>query len=117
MKLRSQILSILIISGLLPLALAFAYAIWYSSNITSELTLNAAEQKLEAASEKISDYFDSRLAEVEMISHHPLVSSMNFPAMRPYLIETLDLKKNHYEKLPASNSIILYFTSISPNSH
>jgi len=98
MKLRSQILSILIISGLLPLALAFAYAIWYSSNITSELALNAAEQKLETASEKLSAYFDSRLAEVEMISHHPLVVSMNFPAMRPYLLETLALKQAHYEK-------------------
>jgi len=98
MKLRSQILSILIISGLLPLVLAFAYAIWYSSNITSELALNAAEQKLETASEKLSAYFDSRLAEVEMISHHPLVVSMNFPAMSPYLLETLALKQAHYEK-------------------
>jgi len=98
MKLRSQILSILIVSGLLPLALAFAYAIWYSSNITSELALIAAEQKLETASEKLSAYFDSRLTEVEMISHHPLVVSMKFPAMRPYLLEVLELKQAHYEK-------------------
>lgn len=117
MKLRSQILSILIISGLLPLALAFAYAIWYSSNITSELTLNAAEQKLETASEKLSAYFDSRLAEVEMISHHPLVSSMDFPSMRPYLLETLKLKGTYYEKFIVGREDGSFYNTAGGNPH
>jgi len=117
MKLRSQILSILILSGLLPLALAFAYAIWYSSNLTSELTLNAAEQKLETASEKISAYFDSRLAEVELISHHPLVSNMNFPAMRPYLLDTLELKKSHYEKFIVGRADGSFHNTAGGNPH
>ena len=117
MKLRSQILSILIISGLLPLALAFIYAIWYSSNITSELTLNAADQKLESASEKISAYFDSRLAEIEMISHHPLVSSMNFPEMRPYLVNTLELKKPHYEKFIVGRDDGSFHNTAGGNPH
>jgi len=117
MKLRNQILSILIISGLLPLALAFAYAIWYSSDITSELTLSAAEQKLETASEKLSSYFDSRLAEVEMISHHPLVISMNFSAMQPYLAEILDLKKPHYEKFIIGRSDGTFHNTAGGNPH
>jgi len=117
MKLRSQILSILIISGLLPLALAFAYAIWYSSNIASELTLSAAEQKLETASEKISAYFDSRMAEVEMISHNPLVSSMKFTDMKPYLINTLELKKPHYEKFIIGRSDGTFHNTAGGNPH
>ena len=117
MKLRSQILSILIISGLLPLALAFAYAIWYSSSITSDLTLNAAEQKLESASERISAYFDSRLAEVEIISHHPLISSMNFPDMRPYLVNTLELKKPHYEKFIVGRDDGSFHNTAGGNPH
>jgi len=98
MKLRTQILSILIVSGLLPLAAAFIYAIWHSSNITNELTLNAAEQKLQSASQNLSAYFNARIAEVEMISNHPHVKSMDFLTMRPYLIQTLNLKNKHYEK-------------------
>lgn len=98
MKLRNQILTALIISGLLPLALAFLYAIWHSSDITSNLSLDNAEERLEVAAEKLSAYFNSRQIEVEMMSKNTDVRSMDFTLMRPYLIESLAFKNKYYEK-------------------
>ena len=98
MKLRNQILTALIFSGLFPLATAFVYAIWHSSVTTNELTLSAAEQRLQVVSEKLSAYFDARLAEVDVISRNPDVQSMDFKTMRQYLMRVLDDKKHHYEK-------------------
>jgi PAS domain S-box-containing protein len=98
MKLRNQILITLIISGLLPLALAYFYAIWHSSKITTELTLKTAEERLEVVAEKLSAYFEARLAEIDILASNPLVQSMDFPTMRPFLMRTLDQKKQHYEK-------------------
>lgn len=98
MKLKNQILSALILSGLLPLALAFLYAIWHSSNITSKLSLENAEERLELAAERLSTYFNSRQIEIEMMARNPKVQSMDFSLMRPYLIESLALKNQFYEK-------------------
>ena len=98
MKLRNQILTALFLSGLLPLAIAFIYAIWHSSAITHELTLDAAEKRLEVVAEKLSGYFDARRAEIEIISRTSIVQSMEFSQMRPYLLQTLHDNKEHYEK-------------------
>ncbi len=98
MKLRNQILTILIFCGLIPLAAAFIYAIWYSTSTTENLTLEAAEQRLKLASAKIADYFNQRLTEVEILAMDPRVRSMQFKEMRPYLIDALNHKKPHYEK-------------------
>ena len=98
MKLRSQILTALIFSGLFPLATAFVYAIWHSSSTTNELILSEAEQRLEVVSEKLSAYFDARLAEIDVIASNADVQSMDFKKMRPYLMGMLNNKKQHYEK-------------------
>lgn len=98
MKLRTQILITLLICGLIPLASAFAYAVWYSSKITDSLTLSTAETRLELAATHLSSYFESRLIEVDMIASNPEVQSMDFMKMRPALIKTLQKKINHYEK-------------------
>jgi len=98
MKLRNQILSALIFSGLFPLATAFAYAIWHSSNISNELILSVAEQRLQVVSEKLSSYFDARLAEIDVIASNNNVKSMDFNKMRPYLMRMLTDKQQHYEK-------------------
>ena len=98
MKLRNQILSALIFSGLFPLATAFAYAVWHSSNISNELILSVAEQRLQVVSEKLSSYFDARLAEIDVIANNNNVKGMDFNRMRPYLMRMLKDKQQHYEK-------------------
>jgi len=98
MKLRNQILSALIFSGLFPLATAFAYAIWHSSNISNELILSVAEQRLQVVSEKLSSYFDARLAEIDVIANNNNIKTMDFNRMRPYLMRMLNDKQQYYEK-------------------
>jgi len=104
MKLKNQILFVLVISGFLPLVIAYIYTIWYSSSITEQLTLEAAEERLEVAAEKLSSFFNARLIEIDVYAKNPLVKSMDFNAMRPYLLNNLAQKKQHYEKFIVGRS-------------
>ena len=117
MKLKNQILIALIISGLLPLAIAFLYAIWHSSRITNELSLKAAEERLEIATEKLSSYFNNRLVEIEMLSRNPQVRSMDFKAMRPYLMQNLEIKSQHYEKFIIGERDGSFYNTAGGNPH
>jgi len=98
MKLKHQIFTALVISGLLPLIFAFTYAIWHSSQTTSQLSLQAAEERLSLVAEQLSAYFENRLIEVDMIARNPLLQNMDFIEMRPFLMQNLKLKNQYYEK-------------------
>lgn len=117
MKLHNQILFALIISGLIPLGAAFAYAIWYSSDLINNLALETAEERLEIVSEKLSSYFDARLAEVEMLASTPSVQSMDFKKARPQLIQALDIKKEHYEKFILAHEDGTFHNTSGGNPH
>lgn len=117
MKLRNQILTALILSGLLPLAIAFLYAIWHSSNITSKLSLDTAEERLEVAAEKLSAYFESRLVEIEILSRNTQVRNMDFQLMRPYLIENLEYKNKYYEKFIIGRTDGSFHNTAGGNPH
>jgi len=104
MKLKNQILFTLVISGFLPLLIAYIYTIWYSSSMTEKLTLEAAEERLEVAAEKLSSFFKARLIEIDIYAKNPLVKSMDFDAIRPYLLENLAQKKQYYEKFIVGRS-------------
>jgi PAS domain S-box-containing protein len=98
MKLKNRILIVLIICGIFPLALSFIYAIWQSANTTNEVILNHAKTSLKVSSAHIDGYFKARLAEIELLAIQPVIRTMNFSLTRPYLLETLALKKAYYEK-------------------
>jgi PAS domain S-box-containing protein len=98
MKLRNQILGSLILSGLLPLALAFLYAIWHSSITTNTLVTQTVESSLGESAAKLSNYFTARETEMSLLARFPAVKSMKFNEMRPFLMETLDFKGTRYEK-------------------
>jgi len=104
MKLKNQILLILVISGFFPLFIAYTYTIWYSSSITEQLTLETAEKRLEVSAEKLSSFFIARLAEIDILAQNPLVKNMDFNTMRPYLMNNLAQKKQHYEKFIVGRS-------------
>ncbi|MCW9047770.1 MAG: ATP-binding protein [Gammaproteobacteria bacterium] len=104
MKLRKQILLILVISGFFPLVIAYIYTIWYSSSITEQLTLETAEKRLQVSAEKLSSFFNARLAEMDILAQNPLVKKMDFNTMRPYLMNRLAQKKQHYEKFIVGRS-------------
>jgi len=89
---------LLTFSGLIPLALAFAYSIWHSSDITSDITLDAADYKLRVVAEKLSAYFNARVSEVDVMARNSDVKTMDFSQMRPYLMTMLSNKQEHYEK-------------------
>ena len=98
MKLKNRILIVLVVCGILPLALSFLYATWQSAKTTNEVILNHAKTSLKVSTEHIDGYFQARLAEVELLAIQPIIRTMNFSSIRPYLLETLALKKDYYEK-------------------
>lgn len=98
MKLRNQVLSTLILSGLLPLALAFLYAIWHSSITTNDLVIKSVSNRLAQSSAELGSYFSARETEIDLLASLPIVQSMDFPTMRPFLLNILDKKNAYYEK-------------------
>ncbi|GAA0816024.1 hypothetical protein GCM10009111_15190 [Colwellia asteriadis] len=98
MKLRNQVLSALIFSGLLPLAIAFLYAIWHSSITTNDLVIKSVSHRLAQSSAELASYFSARETEIDLLASLPLIQSMDFQKVRPFLMNTLDKKSAYYEK-------------------
>lgn len=98
MKLKNQILLVLLFCVMLPLGLSFMYAIWQSSHTANAIILDNAKTSLRVSAEHVDGYVKSRLAEVELLAIQPVIKSMNFDVMRPYLIDALKLKSAYYEK-------------------
>ncbi len=97
MKLRNQILLGLIIGGLLPMAIALLYTAWYSSNLTSSLSLSSAEERLEVTAEKLAAFLNARLVEVNIVARTPIVQSMDYRSMSPFLRNILEQKPGYFD--------------------
>jgi len=117
MKLRNQILGSLIISGLVPLAVAFIYAILHSSNTTNHLVLETADNRLSVAAQTLAGYFEARQSEIELLATQPNVRSMDFMAMRPILMSALDTKNGIYEKFIVGRADGSFHNTAGGNPH
>ena len=98
MKLKNQILFVLVICAMLPLALSFLYAIWQSSKTANLLILDNAKNSLKVSAEHLDGYFKARLGEVELLAIQPVITRMDFSLIQPYLTEALALKSDYFEK-------------------
>ena len=98
MKLRNQILMLLLVAVLLPLMLAFFYAIYQSNKTTQELVFISAQNQLKLSAKTLEGYFEARKSEVELLAINSDVRSMDFIKMRPVLMDAISLKADYFEK-------------------
>ncbi|NRB78013.1 MAG: PAS domain-containing protein [Saccharospirillaceae bacterium] len=99
MKLRNQILMLLLVAVLLPLTSAFIYAIYHSNKTTQELVFVSAQNQLKLSAKTLESYFETRKSEIALLAINADVRSMDFLKMRPLLMDVLSLKSEYYEKL------------------
>ena len=80
-----------------PLVLAMSVALWQSSNQTHALTIDIVQGYLEAGANDLSGFFSARKSEINAYAHSPLIKSMDFPSIRPLLIDELTRHGGTYE--------------------
>jgi len=97
-QIRKKITLSMLITAILPLAFSIGLALWQSTNIATNLTLDAAQGRLDTAAQKLSLFFSERIAEVSTYSQTSVMKTMDFPRIRPFLMSELSRHENTYEK-------------------
>ena len=98
MKLRPKFVSYMLLVASVPLVLAMSVALWQSSNQTHALTIDIVQGYLEAGANDLSGFFSARKSEINAYAHSPLIKSMDFPSIRPLLIDELTRHGGTYEE-------------------
>jgi len=98
MKLRSKFTTYLLVIASIPLVLAMSVALWQSSSQTHALTIDIVQGYLDAGANNLSGYFSARKSEISAYARSPLLKSMDFQSIRPFLIDELDRHGGTYEK-------------------
>ena len=90
----------MLIIASIPLVLAMSVALWQSSNQTHALTIDIVQGYLEAGAKDLSGFFSARKSEIDAYAHTPLLKSMDFQSIRPFLIDELTRHANsHHQPL------------------
>jgi len=98
MKLRPKFVSYMLIIASVPLVLAMSVALWQGSSQTHALTIDIVQGYLDAGAGKLSGFFGARKSEISAYAHSPLLKSMDFQSIRPFLIDDLNRHGGTYEK-------------------
>jgi len=98
MKLRPKFVSYMLIVASVPLVLAMSVALWQSSNQTHALTIDIVQGYLDAGAKDLSGFFSARKSEIDAYAHTPLLESMDFQSIRPFLADELARHGSTYEK-------------------
>jgi len=98
MKLRPKFVSYMLIVASVPLVLAMSVALWQSSSQTHELTIDIVQGYLDAGANELSGFFNARKSEISAYARSPLLTSMDFQSIRPFLNDELTRHGGTYEK-------------------
>lgn len=88
----------MLLTAMLPLLVSMGIALWHSTNQTTKLTLETAQGRLDTAAQKLSRFFSERISEVATYSQTSEFKTMDFPLIRPFLMNELKRHGTIYEK-------------------
>ncbi|GAA3942453.1 response regulator [Litoribacillus peritrichatus] len=117
MKIRSRLLISYLFIALLPISIAMIIALFQSLNQTKQLQLQTMVASIETGAETMSRFFTERLTEISLYSEHEAVRSMDFPHMRPFLMDKLERHAGIYEKFIISNRNGYFHNTAGGNPH
>jgi len=98
MRIRQKYTLTLLFTAVIPLLFAMIFALWHSRDLTTQLTINNAENKLQSASETLNGFFLSRISEISAYTESPLLKTMDFKKIRPFIMSELGRHQGIYEK-------------------
>ena len=98
MRIRQKYTITLLITAIAPLLLAMVFVHWQSKEQTTQLSLNNAQNQLESAAQSLGGFFNSRISEISAYTESPLLKSMEFSKIRPFIISELNRHDGVYEK-------------------
>lgn len=98
MKIRNKLAILLLITSLLPLIGVMTMTFWYSSNHVKNAALNTASEYLSQSATMLSGYFSTRIAEISAYAQTPLLKSMDWSRIRPFLLTQQARHAGTYEK-------------------
>lgn len=88
----------MLLTALLPLALAIGFALWQSSSQVTKLTLESTQGRLDSAAQKLSSFFSERIVEVSTYSRIDLIKTMDFAQILPFFMKEIEQHGDVYEK-------------------
>ena len=98
MKLRPKFVSYMLIVASVPLVVAMSVALWQSSSQTHALAIDIVQGYLDAGANDLSGFFSARKSEISAYARSPLLTSMDFQSIRPFLNDELTRHGGTYEK-------------------
>ena len=115
MKLRAKFVAYMLGIASAPLILAMSIALWQSSNQTRALTIDIVQGYLDAGANNLSGFFSERKAEINAYAQTPLLKSMDFGSIRPFLIAELASHNGIYEKFIFGNQDGSFYNTAGGN--
>jgi len=113
MKIRYKLVFSMLLMVLVPLTIVVSIIFWYSSQQAYQLAIEKAEGHLNAASEELSGFFDTRVAEITVYSRMPLFKNINFDKARPFLLEELEHHNGTYEQFIIATPEGYFYNTVS----
>jgi len=98
MRIRQKYTITLLITAIGPLLLAMAFVQWQSKEQTTQLSLENAQSQLDTAAQSLGGFFNSRISEISAYTESPLLKTMEFSKIRPFILSELNRHSGTYEK-------------------
>ena len=98
MKLFKKLLYLNLILSAVPILLIILITFKVGQTEVKNQTRMLSEKELLSMSEELSNFFNSRRNEVHLLSESPVVKSMNWQAIQPYLKSERARLSKYYEK-------------------
>lgn len=103
MKLNTKLTLTTLCTALLPLVMAMTISLWRITVQFRGLTINSAQGYMQAGSEKLSGFFSERISEISAYANTPLVRTMDWQKIGPFLHAEVNRHNGSYEKLVLGN--------------
>ncbi|MFZ5775191.1 MAG: ATP-binding protein [Thermodesulfobacteriota bacterium] len=99
MQFRTRISLSLIVSGLVSVALLVAVSLVFTANEIKSLNLRVAQEMTASGAGLLSSYFQARKAEISAYAHMPLLRTMHWGEIAPFLKAEEARHRGTYEKM------------------
>jgi PAS domain S-box-containing protein len=98
MKIKTRLTIYLLSISLIPLLLLMASSLWYVSGQFEKLLIKSLEERVYRSAFILDSFFSERLAELQVYVETPLIQSMDWHAVSPFLRQEVDRHHGRYEK-------------------
>lgn len=116
MRLRLKITISTLAIALLPFITAMIITLAHNSKYVKSLTLNTVESDLDTVAEALSGYFATRMGEIATYSELPLLKTMDWQKIGPYLRSEVKRHGRTYKKLILGRLDSYYYTTAGGNA-